>query len=435
MGALQLINAKDFKDGNNISFTDEIQRFVEALSASAATSLYNRDLLETQHRLFDSMIEFTASAIDAKSRYTGGHCARVPQIALRLAEEAHKLDEGPLAEFQLNSSDEWRELKIGAWLHDCGKMTSPEYVVDKATKLETINNRIHEIRTRFEVLLRDAEIGKLKSILVGTDRKQAESVFEKRQSELQKNFKFIAECNSGDKIMSPEDVELIKEIGKQTWLRNFDDKAGLSWEELERVTNSQTDSRPCTETLLADKKEHLIKRDKDISSEYSKYNFNLQIPEYLYNRGEIYNLSIQSGTLSLEERYKINEHVIQTNILLKSLPLPLTMKKIPQYAGTHHEALNGKGYPLGLDSSKLPVPARIMALADIFEALTASDRPYKKTKTLSQSMNILHSFKMNGHIDPDLFDLFITSGVYKEYALEFLKLEQIDEVNINDLLG
>jgi len=435
MGALQLINAKDINDGSNISFSEEIQRFVEALSASAATSLYNRELLETQHKLFDSMIEFTAGAIDAKSQYTGGHCARVPKIALLLAEEAHKLTEGPLADFQLKSADQWRELKIGAWLHDCGKMTTPEFVVDKATKLETIYNRVHEIRTRFEVLLRDAEIDKLKSLMAGIDEEKAESVYKKREAELQKDFRFIAECNSGDKYTDSDDIDMIKKIGEQTWVRNFDDNVGLSWEEQARIGDIKGGSLPFIEKLLTDKPEHLVKRDRDLLSEYSEYGFTLQIPEYLYNRGEIYNLSIQRGTLNNEERYKINEHVIQTIIMLENLPLPDSLKKVPQYAGTHHEALKGTGYPLGLASSALSIPARIMAIADIFEALTASDRPYKKTKPLSQCLKILHSFKKDGHIDPILFDLFLTSGVYREYAQEFLKPEQIDEVDITEWIG
>ncbi len=433
LGALQLINAKDINNGSNISFSTEIQRFVEALSASAATSLYNRDLLETQHKLFDSMIEFTAGAIDAKSRYTGGHCSRVPKIALMLSEEAHKLKEGPLADFQLNNPDDWRELRIGAWLHDCGKMTSPEFVVDKATKLETITNRIHEIRTRFEILLRDAEIDSLKLKINGIDSRKADLQYSKREEELQKDFKFIAECNSGDKFIEAEDIERIKKIGAQNWIRHFDDKLGLSWEELSRISTGNAPDGPAVENLLSDKPEHLIKRDFDLVSDYTEYN--LELPEYLYNRGEIYNLTIPRGTLTPEERFKINEHVIQTITMLENLPLPDSMKKVPQYAGTHHEAMNGKGYPRGLTSAELSIPARIMAIADIFEALTASDRPYKKIKTLSECIRILYFFKKDEHIDPHLFDLFLTSGIYKKYADEFLKPEQIDEVDITEYTG
>ncbi|MBI9102151.1 MAG: GAF domain-containing protein [Spirochaetales bacterium] len=435
MGALQLINAKDLANGSIIGFSEEIQSFVEALSASAATSLYNWELLETQHRLFDSMIEFTAGAIDAKSQYTGGHCERVPKIALKLAEAADRLEDGPFADFKINSSEEWRELKISAWLHDCGKMTTPEFVVDKATKLETIVNRIHEIRTRFEVLLRDAEIEKYQFLLDGGEPKAAERLFSERAAALQDEFRFIADCNSGDKFMEEGDVERIKEIGAKKWVRHFDDKLGLSWEEQARKVKEEEFSLPCTEDLLADKPEHLIERVINPRLEYEKYGFTLSIPENLYNRGEIYNLSIQRGTLSSEERFKINEHVIQTIMMLQNLSLPPAMKNIPLYAGTHHETLKGTGYPLRLSHSSLPIPARIMAIADIFEALTASDRPYKKTKPLSVCLKILHSFKTDGHIDPHLFDLLLTSGVYREYSEEFLQPDQIDEVNVAELIG
>ena len=435
IGAIQLINAKDINSNNIIAFSNEIQRFVEALSASAATSLYNRDLLDTQHQLFDSLIKFTAGAIDAKSRHTGGHCKRVPEIALMLAEKAHESTDEYFSDFNLNTPDEWRELRIGAWLHDCGKMTTPEFVVDKATKLETIHNRIHEIRTRFEVLHRDAEINKLKAILAGETEEKAESEFVLRTSELQEEFRFIANCNSGDKFMKPEDIKKVKEIGEQTWVRNFSSNLGLSWEELSRKDDPANETLPVVEPLLADKPYHLIEHNRDIISEYSNYDFTLDIPEYLYNRGEVYNLCIKKGTLNDEERFKINEHVIQTIIMLENLPLPQTMKKVPQYAGTHHEAMNGTGYPIGLDFSNLSIPARIMAIADIFEALTASDRPYKQTKTLSQCMQILYYFKKDGHIDPVLFDLFISSGLYREYAEKYLLPEQLDDFEISQFIG
>ncbi|MEO5372898.1 MAG: GAF domain-containing protein [Alphaproteobacteria bacterium] len=434
IGAVQLINARPPGGTDIISFSAEIQRFVEALAAQAATALYNRDLLDAQERLMDGMIQIIAGAIDAKSPYTGGHCERVPELSVMLAEEACKITEGPLADFSFTSVDQWREFKIGAWLHDCGKVTTPEYVVDKATKLETIHNRIHEVRARFEILLRDARIATLEAVAAGTPPAEAEAAFETARAALVDDFAFIAECNLGDEFMAPGKVERLKAIATRTWMRHFDDRLGLAHEELRRYTEAPA-PLPAEEKLLADKSSHVMTRPANSAIYDPSYGFKIKIPDNLYNFGEVYNLSIGRGTLTEEERFKITEHVIQTIIMLKRLPFPKHLSRVVEYAGAHHETLIGTGYPRRLEGEDLSVPARITALADIFEALTASDRPYKKTKTLSESVKILAMFKKDKHIDPDLFDLFLTSGVYQRYAERFLLPEQIDQVDVSQYVG
>jgi hypothetical protein len=379
------------------------------------------------------LIKLVAGAIDAKSPYTGGHCERVPELALMLAEEATKIQHGPLAEFAFHSQEEWDEFRVGAWLHDCGKVTTPEYVVDKATKLETIYNRIHEIRMRFEVLLRDAALQRLEALMAGVSMADADEAFDRRKQQLLDDFAFIGECNLGSEFMEPEKVERLQRIGAQTWSRNFDDRLGLSHEELKRHERTPVSTLPATESLLSDKAFHIVPRVADAAPD-PKHGFKVKVPEHLYNYGELYNLSIARGTLTEEERFKINDHIIQTITMLDALPLPRHLKRVPEYAGTHHETLTGSGYPRKLTLNELSVPSRIMAIADIFEALTASDRPYKKAKSLSEAVKILSYFKKDQHIDPDLFDLFLTTGLYKRYGERFLKPDQLDEVDISQYI-
>jgi HD-GYP domain-containing protein (c-di-GMP phosphodiesterase class II) len=431
LGALQLINALHETTGEVVPFPRELIGFIEAMASQSAVALENQTLLEAQKVLINSLIKLVASAIDAKSAHTGGHCERVPELAMMLAEEAVQVADGPLAEFGFHSEEEWDEFRIGAWLHDCGKVTTPEYVVDKATKLETIYNRIHEVRMRFEVLQRDAEIAKLKSIIAGQSAAEAEAAYAACVAQLKDDFAFIAECNIGGEFIAAEKVERIRSIGKHTWMRHFDDRIGLSSAELKRHGTTPAPALPVPEWLLADKESHRIPRRSSESTLNPKFGFQVKVPKDLYNLGEIYNLSIARGTLTEEERFKINDHIIQTITMLDTLPLPRHLKRIPEYAGTHHETLIGTGYPCRLTAQELSIPSRIMAIADIFEALTASDRPYKKAKTLSESVEILSYFKRDQHIDSDLFDLFLTSGVYRRYAARFLSADQIDEVDVS----
>ncbi len=435
IGVLQLLNAQDRDTGEVISFGEDIQPLVEALTSQAAVALDNQHLIDAQKQLLDAFIELIASAIDAKSPYTGGHCQRVPELTKMLARAACDSDSPLYGDFDL-TEDQWYELHIAAWLHDCGKVTTPEYVVDKATKLETIYNRIHEIRTRFEVAKRDVEIDYLKAMLDGKgDAKKLKKKRDKSLARLDDDFAFVAECNIGGEFMAPEKVERIKEIAGRTWTRTLDDSLGISQDEAKRRAGASDGSVAAPESLLADKAEHIIHRDPgDAMTDDNPFGFRLDVPEHKYNLGEIYNLCIPRGTLTPEERFKINDHMVQTIVMLEQLPFPKHLRRVPEYAGGHHETMIGTGYPRKLTQEDMSIPARIMAIADIFEALTAADRPYKAPKTLGESIRIMSFMKKDQHIDSDLFRLFLESGVFKEYADRFLKPEQIDEVNVSEYL-
>ncbi len=432
IGVLQFINALEPETDSVIPFAPDVVPLVEALAAQAAVALDNLQLIAAQKSTTESIIRVLAAAMDSKSPHTGHHCVRVPELAIMLADAACRQTEGPLADFNFESEDQWFEFRVGAWLHDCGKITTPEFVIDKATKLDMLYNRIHEIRTRFEVLLRDAEIKRLNTIMSGDDPAQAELTFEQEKSQLQDDFAFIADCNLGHEYIRDGDYDRIRSISEKTWLRHFDDTLGLSDHDRRRLGNRQ--HLPVLEQLLADKPFHLIHRDSAEESDLS-LGIKMDIPDLMYNYGEIYNLSIDKGTLNAEERYKINDHIVQTIKLLQKISFPDFLQRVPEYATTHHETLDGRGYPRQLTASELSIPSRIMAVADIFEAITASDRPYKKPYRLSESLRILRDMKDDRHIDADVFELFLRSGVYMDYAKKYLNPEQIDDVDIADFLG
>ena len=387
-----------------------------------------------QRKLMDSFIELIAQAIDDKSAYTGGHCERVPELALMLAHSASQSSLPAFRDFRLETDDEWREYRIAAWLHDCGKITTPEHIVDKGSKLETIYNRLHEVRMRFEVLWRDAEIEFLKAVADDTGcRDEAQRQLEKTHARLQDDFRFVARCNVGGEFMANEDQERLRNIAEIRWVRHFDDRIGLSPTEELRLPAIAADL-PAEEQLLSDKPEHLIKRTA--STDYpEKLGINMEVPEYLANLGELYNLSVSRGTLTAEDRFRINEHMISTIKMLESLPFPAELSKVPRYASTHHETMRGSGYPRKLSGEDLSIPERILAVADIFEALTASDRPYKKAKTISEALDILYRMVEDKHVDRDCFELFVRDGVYMQYARAFLEPGQIDAVDVERYLG
>ncbi len=433
IGVLQLLNAQDMKTNNVIPFSDDIQPLIEAMASQAAVALDNQQLIDAQRKLLDSFIELMAGAIDAKSPYTGGHCQRVPELTEIIAQAACDASEGPFEDFDLNE-DEQYELHIAAWLHDCGKVTTPEYVVDKATKLETIYNRLHEIRTRFEVVKRDAEIACLKGIMAGGDEKALRAECDGRVAQLDDDYAFVAECNVGGEFMAPEKIERLNAIAAIEWTRTLDDRIGISQEEERRIALAPAPDLPVREPLLADRPEHIIERSPhDVISEDNPYGFKLDTPEYRYNLGEVYNLGVARGTLTAEERYKINDHMVQTITMLGQLPFPKHLRRVPEYAGGHHETMIGTGYPKRLTRADMSIPARCMAVADIFEALTASDRPYKKAKTLSESLRIMSFMRNDQHIDHEVFELFLRSGAYLKYAQRHLSPDQIDEVDIEAL--
>lgn len=385
---------------------------------------------KAQEELLDAFIKVIAQAIDDKSPHTAGHCERVPQLAFMLAKEAEETTAEPFREFAFKSKEEWREFQVAAWLHDCGKITTPEHIIDKGTKLETIYNRIHEIRMRFEVLWRDAEIAYLiEKSEPGADITALDEAKKTKQQKLRDDFAFIANANVGGEFISEEDVAHLHELADITWQRYFDDQLGLSSGEKARLSESKQ-SLPATEKLLVDKPEQLIERQH--STDYDpKFGIKMEVPHYLYNLGELHNLSISRGTLSAEDRFKINEHMISTIKMLESLPFPEELKRVPRYASTHHETMKGTGYPRKLTGDQLSIPERIMVLSDIYEALTAADRPYKKAKPVSVALDILHSMVKNDHVDVEVFELFLRTGVYLDYAKRFLPAAQIDEVDIS----
>ncbi|HGA2320664.1 TPA: HD domain-containing phosphohydrolase [Pseudomonas putida] len=418
---------------------EPFRRFVEELSGAAAVAIETRQLVEAQQRLLDAMIKLLADAIDAKSPYTGGHCESVPQLAQMLLDKAMQADSGPFADFSMTEAERY-EFRIAAWLHDCGKVTSPEYVVDKATKLETLYNRIHEIRMRFEVLWRDAELAYWQGLAAGEAKPLLQRTLEQCRAELQEEFAFVARANIGGEFMQDEDVERLQRIGQRRWLRHFDNRLGLSRDEEQRFAGAAPAPLPVEEALLADRPEHLqpwgTRKPPVVKGDpRNVWGFDMRLPANASNQGELYNLAIRRGTLNDEERFKINEHIVQTIIMLTALPFPRQLRRVPDIAGNHHEKMDGGGYPRRLGKDQLSVAERVMAIADIFEALTAADRPYKPAKSLSESVKILVFMARDQHIDGQLLRLFLSSGVYLEYAGRFLRHEQIDEVDVAYWLG
>ena len=380
VGVMQLINAKDPKSDKTISFSDDMQNQVESLASQGAVALTNKRLVAELKNLFESFIQLIATAIDKKSPYTGGHCERVPEITMLLADAVEKTKVGKYADFSMNE-DERYELYIAGWLHDCGKVATPPHVVDKGMKLETITDRIEVMDTRFEVLKRDAEIlmlekqielmgkgtpnGKIKSLVSELDDKI---------TQLSSDQIFIQKTNRGGEFMEEEDQQRVSNIGNYKWK--------LEGEEIN-----------------------------------------------LFDEKDVRNLQIPKGTLLPEEREIINDHIVITIDMLEKLPYPKKLRNVPEFAGGHHEKLDGTGYPKGLKDEEMSVQAKMMAIADIYEALTAADRPYKDGKKLSQAMRIMGFMKNDYEIDQDLFEIFVKEGVYKKYAEKYLGDDQLDEVD------
>lgn len=381
LGVLQLINAIHPKTGMVVSFSGSDQSLAESLASQAAIAITNRNLTIQLEELFEAFINLINLAIDEKSPYTGGHCQRVPALTMMLAEAVNVHGEGPLAQFEMDDRDRY-ELKIAGLLHDCGKVTTPVHVVDKSTKLHTLFDRIELIDTRFEILKRDQEIASLRAQLALREVKDATEegkLWEQSRAQMEaldSEREFLRATNTGGEFMSDAAVQRVRDIG-----------AGRTWR---NVAGADV-------PFLTD--------------------------------DEMDNLTVRAGTLNAAERETINHHIVATIKMLEQLPWPKHLRNVPEYAGGHHERMDGKGYPRGLTRDQMSVQARVMGIADIFEALTARDRPYKPGMKLSQAMSIMHKFRSNGHIDPDLFDVFVKEGVYLRYAQQFLDPWQIDEVN------
>ena len=378
IGVMQLINAQNEK-GEVVSFNEEMEEQIESLASQGAVALTNKRLVEELKTLFEAFIKLIATAIDKKSEYTGGHCARVPVITMMLADAVAKIKEGKYKDFSMNE-DERYELYIAAWLHDCGKVATPPHVVDKGTKLETIFDRIELIKTRMELLKRDAEIAFLKRQLNGKSTQPYDEKYFDTIKQINSEMKFLEECNIGGEYMDPKLQKRVSDVGSQ-----------------KIVLNGQNQN--------------------------------------LLTKEEIDNLNIPKGTLLPEEREIINDHIVITLEMLEQLPYPNNLKNVPEFAGGHHEKMDGTGYPKGLKENQMSTQAKIMAIADIYEALTAADRPYKDGKKLSQAMRIMGFMKNDYHIDKDLFEIFVTSGIYKKYANDYVAKGQIDEVDELAVIG
>ncbi|HJM33792.1 MAG TPA: HD domain-containing phosphohydrolase [Candidatus Marinimicrobia bacterium] len=377
IGAMQLINARD-EQGNVISFDKIMQEQVESLSSQGAVALTNKRLVEELKTLFEAFIKLIATAIDKKSEYTGGHCERVPVITMMLADALENTKDGKFKDFTMTPEERY-ELYIAAWLHDCGKVATPPHIVDKSTKLETIFDRIELVKTRMEILKRDAEIAFLKRQLNGNVPGNFDQMYYDQIKEIDENMQFLESCNIGGEFMLPEKQERVKNIAKQ-------------------------------QIYLGGEKQPFLSRE------------------------EVKNLNIPKGTLLAKEREIINDHIVITIEMLEQLPYPKQLKNVPEFAGGHHEKLDGTGYPKGLKGNEMSTQAKIMAIADIYEALTAADRPYKDGKKLSQAMRIMGYMKNDYHIDEELFEIFVKSGVYKKYAAKYIADTQIDKVDEDAVL-
>ncbi|HAT51176.1 MAG TPA: phosphohydrolase [Alphaproteobacteria bacterium] len=387
IGVLQLINAIDGETKQIVPFGMTDQRIAESLASQAAMAMTNRTLINDLEKLFESFIQTIASAIDDKSPYTARHCEKVPVIAEMLARAAKESTIGDLKHFD-PTAEEMNEIRMAAWMHDCGKVVTPEHVVDKTTKLEAIVDRTRMVALRLELVRKEWEIEQFKERTSATEGRgsweseKGTQDLDQRLRQLEEDVEFIRKINKGEDFMTEQRLDRLREIGQKYW---WTDGAG--------------------------ERHPLLEED------------------------ELYNLSIPRGTLTQEQRRIINHHVVVTKKMLSALPFPKHLRHVPEMAGSHHETMNGTGYPEGLKREQMSIGARIMAIADIFEALTAADRPYKPAKTLSESLKILGFMKKSGHIDPDLFQVFMDQKIYMEYARIYLSPGQIDEIPLESIPG
>lgn len=405
--------------------------FAEALAAHAGLAFENQRLTEARRNSFEALIRLLARAIDAKSPHTGKHCQRVPILCTLLAEAASESTLPAFSDYSLTDAAR-EEFDVASWLHDCGKITTPDHIIDKATKLSTVHNRIHDIRTRFEVLWRDAEIKHLRTLLhdPGIDPLTVKQWCEQTQATLIDDFAFIAQCNVGTESMDSGAIERIRMLSERTWIRHFDSTLGLSAAELARRTSLPKEQLPVRETLLADKPFHRIRRTAEINPwGDNPHGFDMSIPADEVNDGEIHNLTIVRGTLNEEDRFRVNDHVVQTIEMLEAIPFPRELAQVPRIAGNHHERLDGSGYPRRRNAGELGIEDRILAISDVYEALTATDRPYRPARTTQAAINSMRRMCENGELCPDLFELFVERGLHIAYA-ERIEQQRLSELEV-----
>jgi HD-GYP domain-containing protein (c-di-GMP phosphodiesterase class II) len=379
IGVLQLINARHPDTGHIIPYSERFIPLLKGLALYAAIALNNQILVQDLKNLLDAFVRTIAKAIDAKSPHTSGHCQRVP-LLMELMAEAACQDNNKYKDFKLNE-EEWYELRVSAWMHDCGKLATPDSVLDKSTKLHKMRDGIDLIATRFSVLKHHKKVLYLESCINNPSKQETQKArYLATISELDEKFEFLETSNKGGEFMSDDSKARIIEIAKTKW------------------------------PDIGGKMQNMLSED------------------------EVYNLCIERGTLTTEERQIINNHMTVTIDMLEELPFPKQLQRVPEYAGGHHEKMNGSGFPRGLTKDQMSIPARMMAIADIFEALTAKDRPYKDPMKISLSLNIMGRMVKDEHIDPDLFELFVKSRVWEKYAKRVLSPEQIDVTEIEPYL-
>lgn len=382
VGVLALFNGKG-ADGKSKGYESDKIAYMEIFASLLGMSYTNYRLTNDLEKMFESFITVLAGAIDEKSDYTGHHCRQVPILAMMLGDALHEIDEGPLKDFHLTDSSRY-QLELAALLHDCGKVTTPVHVMDKATKLETIYDRIDLVNTRFEIVMRDLEIRYLREKnKTPKDKHQALKVrYQGYMDQIRRDKRFLQDVNIGSEFMDNKKIVRVYEISKR-----------YSW--------------------------------KDANGETQAF----------LNENEIKNLTVVKGTLTDEERKIINLHASVTIDMLNKIHFPTYLKRIPEMAVNHHEKMDGTGYPRGLKREEMSTEARLMGVVDVFEALTAGDRPYKKGKKLSEALFIMGKMKLDNHIDPDIFDAFIDKKVYLDYAKKYLSPEQIDLIDENKIPG
>ncbi|MEZ6196688.1 MAG: HD domain-containing phosphohydrolase [Planctomycetota bacterium] len=380
IGLLAFLDPED-ADGRIVAFDAETRRTARSLASQAAVALANMRLRHEFKALFDAMIEVLAVAVDEKSPYTGGHCRRVPDLAMRIFDAVESARTGPFGGVRFDAAERY-EMQVASLLHDCGKVVTPVHVVDKATKLETIFDRIAMIDQRFEIVARDREIAALRERCAaeGVDLEEAESRIDAAVARLREDREFVRGTNKGGESLDDASIARIETLATE-----------LAWRDVDGA------ERPFL--------------DED----------------------ERKNLSIRRGTLTAEEREVINYHMTATIRMLDQLPFPKRMRNVCHIAGAHHERMDGRGFPLGLTGDQIMLQGRMLAIADVFEALTANDRPYKPGMPLSQTLAIMSRMTRDAHLDPQLFDLFLESRTWEEYARETLRPEQCDEVDIDSL--
>jgi len=333
-----------------IPFTKEDEDISMSLASQAAVSITKNRLIDDLENFIESFINVIAKAIDEKSKYTSNHIQRVSKLAEIMSIEINK-DKKFYPDIHYNKNM-LKQIKISALLHDIGKITTDPRIMDKSTKLEKEIDRIEIIKERFEIIKRDLKIQQLKN--------KNNSKYKSKLQEIEEDFKFLTEVNKGGEFLSDKKIQKIEEISKKY-------------------------------SYLLNNKEVPILRDDEKEM-----------------------LKIKKGTLSENERKHIQRHALMTLEMLSNLPFPSEYSEIIHIASNHHEKPNGKGYPRGLSDKNLTLEDKLLAICDIFEALSSTDRPYKESKTLEEVLKIMEKMADNNEIDKKLFQFFKTKKIWEK---------------------